>query len=58
MNLLFPDALISRHRYEKLIDSMTNDKKDRHVLAAAVVAKVEVIVTNNLGVFPKDSLEP
>lgn len=58
MNQLFPGALISRHRYEKLIDSMTNDKKDRHVLAAAVVAEVEVVVTNNLGDFPKDSLDP
>lgn len=29
----FPDALVTG--YESLIDGMTNDPKDRHVLAAA-----------------------
>ncbi|HEU4544060.1 MAG TPA: hypothetical protein VFR23_23220 [Jiangellaceae bacterium] len=33
-------------RYESLIDAMTNDPKDRHVLAAAVRANTEVIVTS------------
>src|SRR5580658_4367593 len=44
MNEMFPDALIARSRYEKLIDSMTNNKKDRHVLAASVVADADVLV--------------
>jgi predicted nucleic acid-binding protein len=35
-----------------LIDSMTNDPKDRHVLAAAIVAGVDYLVTYNLKDFP------
>lgn len=58
MNELFPAALIVRSRYESLIDAMTNHKKDRHVLAAAVVAEAEIVVTNNVRDFPKASVEP
>jgi|AGTN01.3.fsa_nt_gi hypothetical protein len=58
MNTMFPDAMIASARYERLIDSMTNDKKDRHVLAAAVVAEADVVVTSNVGDFPKPSVEP
>jgi predicted nucleic acid-binding protein len=43
MRRAFPDAGVSG--YEALVDSMTNDVKDRHVLAAAVRANVEVLVT-------------
>jgi predicted nucleic acid-binding protein len=57
MNEMFPDGLIARYRYEKLIDSMTNHKKDRHVLAAAVIAEADVLVTKNVGDFPKESVE-
>jgi hypothetical protein len=58
MNEMFPDALIIHSRYEKLIDSMTNDKKDRHVLAAAaVVADADVLVTNNVDDFPRESVD-
>lgn len=57
MNTMFPDAMIARDRYERLIDSMTNDEKDRHVLAAAVVAEADVLVTTNVGDFPKSSVE-
>jgi hypothetical protein len=57
MNEMFPDALIQRNRYEKLIDSMTNDPKDRHVLAAAVAADADVLVTNNGEHFPRESVE-
>jgi polyhydroxyalkanoate synthesis regulator phasin len=52
----FPDASVEVP--EKLNDLMTNNVGDRHVLAAAVVAKVDVIVTSNLKHFPKESLEP
>lgn len=52
----FPDAMIEK--YEKLVPLMTNDIKDRHVLAAAVKAKADVIVTFNLKDFPLDSVEP
>jgi hypothetical protein len=37
---------------------MTNDAKDRHVLAAAVRANAEVVVTFNVGDFPESALKP
>lgn len=52
----FPDATVSE--YEALIPAMGNDEKDRHVLAAAVRAGAELIVTDNLKDFPRDSVEP
>ncbi len=42
----FPEALVTGHEW--LIDSMPNDPKDRHVVAAAVKAGAQVIVTINL----------
>lgn len=43
--------------YEDLIDTLTlPDPDDRHVLAAAIRADVEVIVTYNLKDFPGDAL--
>lgn len=53
----FPDALVDKG-YLKLIPSMTNHEKDRHVLAAAIKAGCEVIVTYNLKHFPAESLKP
>lgn len=50
----FPEACIEPD--EKLILRMTNDPKDRHVLAAAVKGKAEVIVTFNLKDFPPAAL--
>ncbi len=44
--------------YEDLISAMTNHPKDRHVLAAAVRANAEVIVTYNLKDFPRTALAP
>jgi predicted nucleic acid-binding protein len=52
----FPDALVTG--YEALIPAMTNDAKDRHVLAAAVRADAAVIVTHNLKDFPDDAIRP
>ncbi len=51
----FPEALIEVT--ERLIPCMDNHEGDRHVLAAALIAKADVIVTNNLKHFPRYSLE-
>jgi predicted nucleic acid-binding protein len=56
MSRSFPDAMVAG--YDSLIDGMTNDPKDRHVLAAAVRANAEVIVTFNLRDFPEPALKP
>ena len=52
----FPDAMVTG--YEPLIEVMTNDRKDRHVLAAAVRANAEIIVTANARDFPQAAIEP
>jgi predicted nucleic acid-binding protein len=41
----FPEAAVTG--YEQLIDAMKNDEKDRHVVATAVKAGAQVIVTSN-----------
>lgn len=52
----FPEGLVQVP--EALTEIMTNHPRDRHVLAAAVAAKVEVIVTANLKHFRSEDLEP
>ena len=52
----FPGALIEN--YEPYIDQCANDPKDRHVLAAAIRAEIETIVTFNLKDFPRAALDP
>jgi predicted nucleic acid-binding protein len=52
----FPQARV--RSFESLIPSMTNDEKDRHVLAVAVVSNSQVIVTSNIRDFPEASLSP
>ena len=37
---------------------MPNNKKDRHVLPAAVAGRSQIIVTQNLKDFPQDALAP
>ena len=56
VRVTFPEAMVSG--YGKLVEVCENDPKDRHVLAAAIKAKVELIVTSNLKHFPKAALEP
>lgn len=58
MRAAFPFAEEEARGYESLIPAMTNDSKDRHVLAAAVRANAELIVTDNLKDFPASSVEP
>ncbi len=50
----FPEALTEG--YVSLIPLMTNDPKDRHVLAAAINADAGIIVTSNLKDFPQAAL--
>ena len=52
----FPEAWVDG--YEDIIPEMTNDPKDRHVLAAAVTCNAELIVTLNRKDFPEPALEP
>ncbi|MFD9965034.1 PIN domain-containing protein [Amycolatopsis sp. NPDC058986] len=56
MREVFPDAMVTG--YEPLIPVMTNDPKDRHVLAAAVRANAAVIITFNRKDFPAAALDP
>lgn len=56
MRTQFRDARVTD--YESLIPSMTNDPKDRHVLAGAVHSGAAVIVTANTKDFPPESTDP
>jgi predicted nucleic acid-binding protein len=51
-----PHALVEG--YEDLIPAMRTHEKDRHVLAAAVRAGAETIVTSNVKHFPPKAREP
>jgi len=42
----------------RLVEAMTNHPGDRHVVAAAIIANAQIIVTDNLKHFPKEALEP
>lgn len=56
MKTIYPDATITG--YQHLIPVMTCSPTDRHVLAAAIVGKADVIVTYNRRDFPNTSVEP
>lgn len=57
MNRAVRDCLVSG--YEPLIEGLKlPDPADRHVLAAAIRAGAQVIVTRNLRDFPRSDLEP
>jgi predicted nucleic acid-binding protein len=51
----FPEAMVTG--YENLIPVMTNHEGDRHVLAAAIRGRADVIVTSNVRHFPLASRE-
>ena len=56
MNSHIRDCLVEN--YEHLIDKLSlHDENDRHVLAAAIQTKAEIILTFNLRDFPNDILE-
>ena len=56
MKRAFPEAMVTGH--EPLIPSMTYNPKDRHVMAAAVKGRADVIVTSNVRDFPPEACEP
>lgn len=57
MNAAVRDCLVSG--YEPLIAALElPDPNDRHVLAAAIKAKAQIIVTKNLRDFPAERLAP
>lgn len=57
MNTAVPDSLVTGH--EALVDALAlPDPDDRHVLAAAIRAGAQLIVTFNLKDFPADDLAP
>jgi predicted nucleic acid-binding protein len=57
MNAHVRDCLVTG--YEDLIDAVTlPDPDDRHVLAAAIRGRADVIVTFDLDDFPADAIQP
>jgi hypothetical protein len=52
----FPEALVED--YQQLLPSLTNDEKDKHVLAAAIKGQAQHIVTANLKHFKEADLAP
>lgn len=50
----FPEAIVTG--FESVIPCMTNDEKDRHVVAAAIAGRAELIVTFNLKDFKDEHL--
>jgi predicted nucleic acid-binding protein len=58
MRTAFEEAEVDPDEIERLEPAMTNDEKDWHVLAAAVAADAELIVTFDLSDFPAEACEP
>lgn len=57
MNQAFEDACVTQ--WDRLIDDITlPDPDDRHVVAAAIRGRAELIVTANLRDFPSNVLDP
>lgn len=55
METAFPDAMVEN--WQPLVPTVTlPDPDDRHVVAAAIVGRADIIVTQNLRDFPPDAL--
>ena len=52
----FPESIIDG--YEAFLPALSNDPKDRHILAAAIKGACPLILTFNLRHFPKEALDP
>jgi predicted nucleic acid-binding protein len=57
MTTAFDDAIVPDEAISAIEDAMTNDPKDRHVLAAAVASEAQAVVTINLADFPAASTD-
>ena len=56
LSSIYPDAEVPAEEIQSLVKQMTNDPKDRHVLAAAVATGSQFVVTANLKDFrPQDT---
>ncbi|HWO15161.1 MAG TPA: PIN domain-containing protein [Solirubrobacterales bacterium] len=58
MAAAFPEAMVPASRVSTIEPAMTNDPKDRHVLAAAVGVGAEIVVSHNLKDFPPAACDP
>jgi len=58
MAAAFPEAMVPTSVISTIEPAMTNDPKDRHVLAAAVGVSAEVVITKNLKDFPPTTCKP
>ena len=56
MATAFPDATLDQAAIDAIEDQMPNHEKDRHVLAAAVIGDVELVLTKNLRHFKAEDL--
>ena len=57
MSEAFPEAMVTFPPDLTKAVGCIPDKNDRHVLAAAIMARANTIVTQNIKHFPKDCLE-
>lgn len=53
----FPEAMLDQADADAIEQQMPNDPKDRHVLAVAVAAGVDLVVTNNIKHFKQADVE-
>jgi predicted nucleic acid-binding protein len=58
MRTAFPEAAQDLKAILAIEDAMENDPGDRHVLATAVIAGAEAIITFNTRHFPEEALAP
>jgi len=58
MRLAFPDASVDEAAIAKLEPAMTNNSKDKHVLAAAIAGSSQILATSNVRDFPEEVCAP